>query len=48
MKTLSNTDKDKNYAKTREFYKKVGFDELITLMEMWDENNSYLIMIKKI
>jgi hypothetical protein len=39
---------DKNYEKTRKFYKKMGFEELITLMEMWDENNPCLIMIKKI
>jgi len=45
-KTLSELNSDKNYTKTRHFYKKMGFDELITLTEMWDENNPCLIMIK--
>jgi ribosomal protein S18 acetylase RimI-like enzyme len=48
IKTLSEIDSDKNYEKTRKFYKKVVFEELITLTEMWDENNPCLIMIKKI
>jgi ribosomal protein S18 acetylase RimI-like enzyme len=48
VKTISEIDDDKNYAKTRKFYKKMGFEELITLTEMWDENNPCLIMIKKI
>ncbi|MDR1466081.1 MAG: GNAT family N-acetyltransferase [Treponema sp.] len=48
VKTLSEIDGDKNYAKTRGFYKKMGFQELITLIEMWDENNPCLIMIKNI
>jgi len=46
VKTLSEKNQDENYAKTREFYKKMGFKELITLTEMWDENNPCLIMIK--
>ena len=46
VKTLSEINPDKNYAKTRHFYKKIGFNELITLTEMWDENNPCLIMIK--
>ena len=48
VKTLSEIDSDENYEKTRKFYKKVGFEELITLTEMWDKNNPCLIMIKKI
>jgi ribosomal protein S18 acetylase RimI-like enzyme len=48
VKTISDIDTDENYAKTRKFYKKMGFKELITLTEMWDENNPCLIMIKKI
>jgi ribosomal protein S18 acetylase RimI-like enzyme len=48
VKTLSEINSDKNYAKTRHFYKKMGFNELITLTEMWDENNPCLIMIKYI
>jgi ribosomal protein S18 acetylase RimI-like enzyme len=48
VKTLSEINTDENYAKTRCFYKKMGFNELITLTEMWDENNPCLIMIKYI
>ena len=48
VKTISDIDPDENYAKTRAFYKKTGFEELITLTEMWDENNPCLIMIKSI
>ena len=48
VKTISETNSDENYAKTRAFYKKTGFEELITLTEMWDENNPCLIMIKSI
>jgi ribosomal protein S18 acetylase RimI-like enzyme len=48
VKTLSEINSDENYAKTRRFYKKMGFNELVTLTEMWDENNPCLIMIKDI
>jgi ribosomal protein S18 acetylase RimI-like enzyme len=48
IKTISEIDEDENYAKTRKFYKKMGFEELITLTEMWDKNNPCLIMIKNI
>jgi ribosomal protein S18 acetylase RimI-like enzyme len=48
VKTLSEINPDKNYEKTRKFYKKNGFEELITLTEMWNEANPCLIMIKKI
>jgi len=48
VKTLSEKNPDIHYAKTRVFYKKMGFKELITLTEMWDENNPCLIMIKSI
>lgn len=46
VKTLSETAKDKNYLKTKKFYQKMGFSELITLTEMWDEENPCLIMLK--
>ena len=48
VKTISDKDPDEYYAKTRAFYKKVGFKELVTLTEMWDENNPCLIMIKNL
>ena len=48
VKTLSDINPDVNYAKTRAFYSKMGFKELITLTEMWDDENLCLIMIKRI
>ena len=46
VKTLSDTDSYKPYARTRAFYKSIGFMPLVTLPEMWDEENPCLIMIK--
>ena len=46
VKTLSDTAGYQPYDKTREFYKRVGFESLITLTEMWDDENPCLIMIK--
>lgn len=46
VKTLSDTVDFKPYAQTRDFYRSVGFEPLITLTEMWDEDNPCLIMIK--
>jgi ribosomal protein S18 acetylase RimI-like enzyme len=46
VKTLSEIVKDENYGKTKKFYEKIGFNELLTLTEMWDEKNPCLIMIK--
>ena len=46
VKTLSDTVEYKPYVQTRGFYKSVGFESLITLTEMWDEENPCLIMIK--
>ena len=48
VKTLSETANDENYLKTKKFYLKMGFLELVTLTEMWDEENPCLIMIKNI
>ena len=48
LKTLSEVVEYKPYLKTKEFYKKMGFKELITLTEMWDKENPCLIMIKNI
>ncbi|HJA92511.1 MAG TPA: GNAT family N-acetyltransferase [Candidatus Eisenbergiella merdipullorum] len=46
VKTLSDIIHYGPYAQTRKFYEKIGFSPLITLTEMWDENNPCLIMIK--
>ena len=48
VKTLSELAKYEPYSRTRKFYKKVGFNELITLTEMWDSENPCLIMLKVI
>lgn len=49
LKTLDKCNNDeKDYAKTRTFYKKLGFIELITIKNLWDKNNPCLIMIKEI
>ena len=48
VKTLSDVVDDEDYAMTRKFYTKCGFLPLITLYEMWDEENPCLIMIKNL
>ena len=48
VKTLSETAKYEPYIKTKEFYVKMGFKELLSLTEIWDEENPCLIMIKNI
>ena len=46
VETLSETVDYAPYEKTRHFYESIGFEPLITLTEMWDEDNPCLIMIK--
>lgn len=46
VKTLSDTVGYEPYTRTREFYKSVGFEPLVTLTEMWDDENPCLIMLK--
>lgn len=46
VETLSEKADYAPYEKTRLFYNSVGFEPLITLTEMWDENNPCLIMVK--
>ena len=48
VKTLSDTVDFEPYAQTRRFYKSIGFESLITLKEMWDEENPCLIMFKSL
>lgn len=48
VKTLSDLAEYEPYERTRQFYLRVGFEPLITLTEMWDEQNPCLIMIKKL
>lgn len=46
VKTLSELVNFEPYSRTRNFYKSIGFESLITLTEMWDEENPCLIMLK--
>lgn len=46
VKTLSDIVDFEPYERTRRFYVSVGFEPLLTLTEMWDEENPCLIMIK--
>lgn len=48
VKTLSDTVDYEPYARTRKFYESVGFVPLITLTEMWDEENPCLLMLKSL
>jgi len=46
VKTLSPTHPDQNYAKTRAFYRTIGFKPLEEFPDLWDEQNPCLQMIK--
>ncbi len=48
VKTLSDIANYEPYLRTKKFYHSIGFTELVTLTEMWDERNPCLIMIKDI
>lgn len=48
VETLSEKANYAPYEKTRLFYESVGFEPLITLTEMWDEENPCLIMVKSL
>lgn len=48
VKTLSSDHPDPYYAKTRQFYTKIGFKELDVLPMVWGEYNPCLIMVKSI
>ena len=46
VKTLSEMVDFPPYESTRRFYRGMGFAPLVTLTEMWDEENPCLIMLK--
>ena len=46
VKTLSESDADVNYAKTRKFYLAMGFYPFEEIVELWGEDNPCLIMVK--
>lgn len=48
VKTLSDTIDYEPYAQTREFYRKLEFQPLITLKEMWSIESPCLIMLKRL
>ena len=48
VKTLGEAHPDKNYQKTREFYKKVGFYPLEELKELWGKENPCLLMVQSL
>jgi len=48
VKTLSELSQYEPYLRTVRFYKKLGFEELITFDEFWDINNKCLLLIKDI
>lgn len=48
VKTLSARHPDIHYAKTRQFYEKMGYVKLETLTTLWDENNPCDYYIKSL
>jgi GNAT superfamily N-acetyltransferase len=48
VKTLSASSPDPGYAKTREFYRGVGFRELEEFPTLWDPSSPALQMIKRL
>lgn len=48
VKTLAPSHPDQNYAKTRKFYKAVGFTPFEANENIWDARNPCLIMVKRL
>ncbi|MBT4530517.1 MAG: GNAT family N-acetyltransferase [Phycisphaerae bacterium] len=48
VKTISDGSPDKAYAKTRDFYKGVGFSPLEIFPTLWDNKNPCLLMVKSL
>ena len=48
VKTLGPSNEDPNYTLTRAFYQAMGFRPLEELMQLWDENNPCLILVKRL
>ena len=48
VKTLDSSSSDPNYAKTRGFYRKMGFRPLECFKTLWDEWNPCLVMVMKV
>ena len=48
VKTLSDSHSDTGYARTRAFYRAIGFAPLEEFKTLWDEDNPALLLIKKL
>ena len=48
VKTIAATNPDANYAQTRAFYERLGFDPLEVFPELWSPRNPCLQMIKRL
>ncbi|MEM1446633.1 MAG: GNAT family N-acetyltransferase [Planctomycetota bacterium] len=48
VKTLSASNPDPNYARTRRFYLRQGFEPLEELPGLWDASNPCLVMVKSL
>lgn len=48
LKTLSDSHPDEDYAKTRAFYRAVGFRPLAELPTLWGKDNPCLVMVKRL
>ncbi|MCB0368439.1 MAG: GNAT family N-acetyltransferase [Bdellovibrionales bacterium] len=46
VKTLSESNPDKNYARTRKFYSSIGFIPIEEFRTLWGEANPCLMLIK--
>ncbi len=48
VKTLGPSRPNEEYARTRAFYKAMGFRPLEEFKQIWDENNPCLVMVKRL
>jgi ribosomal protein S18 acetylase RimI-like enzyme len=48
VRTVSEQADCEPYERTRKFYRKMGFEDLFAMAEIWDEDNPCLVMIKKL
>lgn len=48
VKTLAPAARDRNYARTRAFYRAMGFEPIETFPTLWGEGNPCLLKVKRI
>jgi ribosomal protein S18 acetylase RimI-like enzyme len=46
VRTLSDRSDDGHYARTRAFYRAIGFVPLLDLPELWDEENPAMVLLR--